>query len=159
MQDSKYKPSMLWWLALKCFPIIFSPGNALVAMLLESGFTEGVVCRIYKFGLVVALEDTFFELGHLMIFFQNLFYDIIPLEQPLIQGSYSACCEGFAVKYWNIGKGVLQRNGRYKIFWILDVIFSNERNDVRFVRDSVIIWAYPIAVVWLGYLHILQQVF
>ena len=140
---------------IEVFPHYLFPRQCLVAMLLESGFTEGVVCRIYKFGLV-ALEDTFFELGHLMIFFQNLFYDIIPLEQPLIQGSYSACCEGFAVSIGILESVFCRGMGDMKYFDILDVIFSNERNDVQF--GTVIIWAYPIAGVWLGYLHILHQV-
>ena len=68
------------------FSITFSPACASISVVytpfLESRLTESVVCRIYKIGLVVALEDTFLELGHLMIFFQNLFYDIPHSANP-----------------------------------------------------------------------------
>ena len=70
----------------------------------------------------------------------------------------------FAVRGLLLSIGILESvfcrgMGDMKYFDILDVIFSNERNDVQFgTFGRVIISAYPIAGVWLGYLHILQQV-
>ena len=49
-----------------------------------------------------------------------------------------------AFEYWNIGKRVLHRNGRYQI-WNFRCHIFQWSNDIRFVR--VKIWAYRIAEV------------
>ena len=144
-QDSKYKTSMPWWLALNVshyiFPCQCSGSSVVYTPFLDSRFTEGVVCRIYKFGLVVALDNTFLKLGHLNFFlsricFMTSFRWSSPLSRVVIL---------LAVRDLLLSTGILEKvfcrgMGDTKYFDILDVIFSNESNDVRFVR--VIIWAY-----------------
>ena len=123
---------------LVCFQIHFPPAMRWWQGCLYpvSRVAIGVWCRIYTFGLVIAFRRW-----------------SSPSSRVL---NYFACCEGFAFAYWNIGERVLQRNGRYQIFWYFRCHLFQWKQRCSFFRD--IIWANPIAGVWLGYLHIFQQV-
>lgn len=141
---------MPWWLALKntsMFPNTFPPGNALVAGLFIPRFSSRdwslmQNLHIWSCHCIGALDE---------FFPQNLLWSS-PSSRVLIL---------LAVRDLLLLIGILESvfcrgMGDTKYFDILDVIFFNESNDVRFFRD--IIWANPIAGVWLGYLHIFQQV-
>ena len=147
----------------------------------ESRSPVVVVRSLHKFGLIVALEYVFLEFGHLIKFwFKDLFHNIVPLEQPLIRGSYFACyafgiqgrvgflndrcsdCVGRPHGFWILKSVFCRGMGDTKNFNIarievrLDVILSTESNDVLFGR--VVICAFGSPGVWPGFLHTLQQV-